>query len=47
MLGNLGMTQAFLVFAISAVAVWRAGAGLAYVADALSDRFKWEKSIVG
>ncbi|WP_299210321.1 hypothetical protein [uncultured Tateyamaria sp.] len=36
-----------LVFAISAFAVWVAGARLAYLADALSDRLKLAKSVVG
>lgn len=37
----------FATFAISAFAVWVAGARLAYVADALSDRLKLAKSVVG
>ena len=44
---ELGILQALGLFAVSAIAVWKAGSGLAYVADALSDRFKWQKSIVG
>lgn len=36
-----------LVFVVSAFAVWVAGARLAYIADALSDRFKLAKSVVG
>lgn len=46
-LENLGLGGALILFVICALAVWRAGAGLAYVADALSDRFQWEKSLVG
>jgi len=34
-------------FAVSAMAVWIAGARLAYVADALADRLKLARSIVG
>ncbi|WP_339106727.1 hypothetical protein [Roseovarius rhodophyticola] len=34
-------------FVASAVVVWVAGARLAYLADALSDRFKLAKSIMG
>jgi len=44
---NLGLSEALILFVICALAVWRAGSGLAYVADALSDRFRWEKSLVG
>ena len=44
---NLGLIEALILFVICALAVWRAGSGLAYVADALSDRFRWEKSLVG
>ena len=44
---DLTLPQALLLFAISAAAVWRAGSGLAYVADTLSDRYKLGKSLVG
>ncbi len=44
---TLDLTQAVLLFAVSAAAVWHAGAGLAYLADALSDRYKLGKSLVG
>ncbi|MGJ8561450.1 MAG: sodium:calcium antiporter [Litorimonas sp.] len=44
---DLGLIEALILFVICALAVWRAGSGLAYVADALSDRFRWEKSLVG
>ncbi|KNG91875.1 sodium:calcium antiporter [Pseudaestuariivita atlantica] len=44
---NLALSDALILFVICALAVWRAGSGLAYVADALSDRFRWEKSLVG
>lgn len=43
----MGLGPALLVFAISAAAVWRAGAGLAYLADTLSDRHNLGKSLVG
>lgn len=39
--------QSLLFFALCAIAVWIAGARLAYLADALADRFKLAKSIVG
>lgn len=39
--------QSFLAFAFCATAVWIAGARLAYVADALADRYKLAKSLVG
>ncbi|MEL6549029.1 MAG: hypothetical protein AAFQ54_02160 [Pseudomonadota bacterium] len=44
---DLGLGAAIALFTLSAVAVWHAGSGLAWVADALSDRFRWEKSLVG
>ncbi|MDJ0637755.1 MAG: hypothetical protein QNJ20_02895 [Paracoccaceae bacterium] len=44
---DLNLPQALLLFAVSSAAVWRAGSGLAYVADTLSDRYKLGKSIVG
>lgn len=47
MFESLGMIEALVLFLVSAIAVWKAGSGLAYVADALSDRFRWEKSLVG
>ncbi|MEM8971942.1 MAG: hypothetical protein AAGD43_07775 [Pseudomonadota bacterium] len=47
MFENPGLIEALALFLVSAFAVWRAGSGLAYVADALSDRFRWEKSLVG
>ncbi|WP_299610844.1 hypothetical protein [uncultured Tateyamaria sp.] len=43
--GTLALT--FATFAISAFSVWVAGARLAYLADALSDRMKLAKSVVG
>ena len=45
--GMQQLSSTFLVFAISAFAVWVAGARLAYLADTLSDRMKLAKSIVG
>ena len=42
---SLSLTLA--TFAVSAFAVWVAGARLAYVADALADRLKLAKSVVG
>ena len=39
--------QSLLFFAVSAGCVWIAGARLAYIADALADRFKLAKSLVG
>ncbi|MFL4471124.1 sodium:calcium antiporter [Tateyamaria armeniaca] len=39
--------QSALIFLLCAAAVWIAGARLAYVADALADRFKLAKSLVG
>ena len=41
------LIQSLILFALSAGCVWIAGARLAYLADALSDRFKLAKSIVG
>jgi len=41
------LIQSLLVFALSAACVWIAGARLAYLADALADRFKLAKSLVG
>ena len=41
------LSQSLLFFAVSAVCVWIAGARLAYLADALADRFKLAKSLVG
>ncbi|MEX0369955.1 MAG: sodium:calcium antiporter [Tateyamaria sp.] len=42
---HLGLAVAF--FALSAFAVWVAGARLAYLADAMSDRWHLAKSVVG
>lgn len=39
--------QSTMIFALCATAVWIAGARLAYLADALADRFKLAKSLVG
>ena len=39
--------QSIVLFAFSATCVWIAGARLAYLADALADRFKLAKSLVG
>ena len=47
MLTQMGPGAATLLFLSSALAVWRAGAGLAYAADALADRFHWARSLVG
>lgn len=41
------LVQSMLFFALSATCVWIAGARLAYTADALADRFKLAKSLVG
>ena len=41
------LAQSIFVFVICAGCVWIAGARLAYLADALADRFKLGKSIVG
>ncbi|WP_050929748.1 sodium:calcium antiporter [Aestuariivita boseongensis] len=41
------LLQSAILFALCATAVWIAGARLAYVADALADRFKLAKSLVG
>lgn len=41
------LVQSLLAFAASAICVWIAGARLAYLADALADRFKLAKSLVG
>tara|TARA_R110000787_G_scaffold245099_5_gene350902 strand:+ start:132 stop:1169 length:1038 start_codon:yes stop_codon:yes gene_type:complete len=41
------LIQSISLFALSAVFVWVAGARLAYLADALADRFKLAKSLVG
>ena len=42
-----GLALPFFVFVVCAFVVWVAGARLAYLADALSDRFKLAKSVVG
>lgn len=39
--------QSTMIFALCAIAVWIASARLAYLADALADRFKLAKSLVG
>lgn len=39
--------QSILLFFLSTVCVWVAGARLAYLADALADRFKLAKSLMG
>ncbi|NNE86572.1 MAG: hypothetical protein HKN27_00725 [Silicimonas sp.] len=41
------LIESLFAFAVCAAAVWYAGARLAYLADALSDRFKLAKSLVG
>lgn len=41
------LCQSAQLFALCAAAVWFAGARLAYLADALADRFKLAKSLVG
>ncbi|MCF2870399.1 hypothetical protein L0664_04910 [Octadecabacter sp. G9-8] len=41
------LVQSLVVFAVCAACVWVAGARLAYLADALADRFKLAKSLVG
>ncbi|MGB3245065.1 MAG: hypothetical protein WBB25_11055 [Sulfitobacter sp.] len=41
------LIQSVFFFALSAACVWVAGARLAYLADALADRFKLAKSLVG
>lgn len=41
------LSQSIALFAISALCVWVAGARLAYTADALADRFKLAKSLMG
>ncbi|MCX8225405.1 MAG: hypothetical protein OTI35_04990 [Sulfitobacter sp.] len=41
------LIQSLIFFTLSAGCVWIAGARLAYLADALSDRFKLAKSLVG
>ncbi len=42
-----GFALSTLIFAVSALAVWSAGARLAYLADALSDRLNLSKSLIG
>lgn len=44
---NLALWQNLLAFAGCAAVVWFAGARLAYLADALADRFRLAKSLVG
>lgn len=41
------LTNSLLLFALCAGVVWFAGARLAYLADALADRYKLAKSLVG
>ncbi|MGB7242650.1 MAG: hypothetical protein WBC93_11250 [Sulfitobacter sp.] len=41
------LIQSTVFFAVAAACVWIAGARLAYLADALADRFKLAKSLVG
>lgn len=41
------LIQSLCVFAFCAAAVWMAGARLAYLADALADRYQLAKSLVG
>ena len=41
------LTSSLLLFAVCAAIVWFSGARLAYLADALADRFKLAKSLVG
>lgn len=42
-----GIAVSTLIFLVAASAVWSAGARLAYLADALSDRLKVSKSLIG
>ncbi len=44
---DTSLLQSFAIFALGAACVWIAGARLAYLADALADRFKLAKSLVG
>ncbi len=44
---DLGLPHGLALFAVSALAVWKAGSGLAYVADTLADRYKLGKSFMG
>lgn len=44
---DTSLLQSFGAFALSAACVWIAGARLAYLADALADRFQLAKSLVG
>lgn len=41
------LTTSFMAFAVCATIVWIAGARLAYIADALADRFRLAKSLMG
>lgn len=41
------LPQSLLIFLLCAAAIWFSGARLAYLADALSDRFKLARSLVG
>jgi len=45
--GNLSLQENLFVFAICATGVWFAGARLTYIADALADRLKFAKSLMG
>ena len=47
MLMETTLLQSVLLFVLCAVVVWFAGARLAYLADALADRFRLAKSLVG
>lgn len=44
---NTSLLQSVLAFAVCAAFVWFSGARLAYLSDALADRFKLAKSLVG
>ncbi len=47
MIPDTTLTNSLLLFAFCAAVVWFAGARLAYLADALADRFHLAKSLVG
>ena len=46
-LGSFSLATNLLIFAACATGVWFAGARLTYVADALADRYKLAKSLMG
>ena len=46
-MSSISLTSNLLLFGLSSGIVWFSGARLAYLADALSDRFKLAKSLVG